>query len=215
MGPIRREQICRAAAKVIAREGFAGSTMRMVAEEAGVSTGMLNHYFANRLDVMAHALSYVSERANERIEAAIDGAPPGRERVDALLEAIVADDEDSLETWKIWIYAYGEAVRSRRLRETLEALRDRWYALIDRALGGVLSAEPDGLAWSRRLDAILSGLTIRALTSDAIVDRELIRRESMRVLGLQAFAGEQPGPPPVRASRHARPKRARGARTAT
>ncbi len=72
MGPIRREQICRAAAAVIAREGFAGSTMRMVAEEAGVSTGMLNHYFANRQDLLTQALVFVSERAQERYRVAIE-----------------------------------------------------------------------------------------------------------------------------------------------
>src|SRR6185312_9275697 len=45
------------------REGFAGTTMRMVAEEAGVSTGMLNHYFENRLDLLTQALAYSSERS--------------------------------------------------------------------------------------------------------------------------------------------------------
>ena len=78
MGPIRREQICRAAATVISREGFAGTTMRMVAEEAGVSTGMLNHYFANRQDLLTQALVFVSERAQARMREAVEGVPPGR-----------------------------------------------------------------------------------------------------------------------------------------
>ena len=78
MGPIRRQQICRAAAAVVAREGFAGTTMRMVAEEAGVSTGMLNHYFANRADLLTQALVYVSERSQERYERAIEGIAAGR-----------------------------------------------------------------------------------------------------------------------------------------
>ncbi len=111
MGPIRREQICRAAAVVIAREGFAGSTMRMVAEEAGVSTGMLNHYFANRQDLLTQALIYVSERTQERYRVAIEDVPAGRERLYALLDSALADDEQMVETWRVWINAYGEAVR--------------------------------------------------------------------------------------------------------
>src|ERR1700759_4385109 len=84
MGPVRREQICRAAAPVISREGFAGTTMRMVAEEAGVSTGMLNHYFTNRQDLLEQALVFVSERAQARMREAIADVPPGRELLSAL-----------------------------------------------------------------------------------------------------------------------------------
>ena len=66
MGPIRREQICRAAAAVISSRGFDGTTMRMVAEEAGVSTGMLNHYFANRMEMLEETLLFVSQRQQAR-----------------------------------------------------------------------------------------------------------------------------------------------------
>src|SRR5689334_23938430 len=99
MGPIRREQICRAAAAVVAREGFGGTTMRMVAEEAGVSTGMLNHYFANRLEMLTQALVYVSERSQRRYERAIEDVPPGVERLEALLDSVLAEDGEALETW--------------------------------------------------------------------------------------------------------------------
>src|SRR5580704_8503878 len=102
MGAIRREQICRAAAAVIAREGFAGSTMRMVAEEAGVSTGMINHYFANRQDLLTQALVFVSERTQERYREALEGTPAGIERLNALLDSALAGDEQMREAWHVW-----------------------------------------------------------------------------------------------------------------
>jgi TetR/AcrR family transcriptional repressor of bet genes len=185
MGPIRREQICRAAATVIAREGFAGTTMRVVAEEAGVSTGMLNHYFANRQDLLMHALTFVSERAHGRMVLALDGVPPGRERIVALLDAVLADgdDQDSGETWRVWINAYGEAMRLPQLRHAIEARLSSWYALIDSALEGVVPAEPEGgIPWSWRLDAMLNGLAIRALTSETALDPVQIRDEVLRTL---------------------------------
>ena len=67
-----------AAAQVISEQGFAGTTMRMVAEEAGVSTGMLNHYFANRMDMLEETLLFVSMRQQARESAAIEGLEPGR-----------------------------------------------------------------------------------------------------------------------------------------
>jgi TetR/AcrR family transcriptional repressor of bet genes len=200
MGPIRREQICRAAAAVIAREGFAGSTMRMVAEEAGVSTGMINHYFANRQDLLTQALVFVSESAQERMRAAIEDMPPGRARLTALLDSALADDERAVETWRVWINAYGEAVRLPGLRHTIEARLHSWYELIDRALEGLVPAQERGtIPWSWRLDAVLNGLAIQALTSEAALDGQQIRDEVIRTL-----FGEAAPDQAARASRVAR-----------
>jgi len=190
MGPIRREQICRAAATVISREGFAGSTMRMVAEEAGVSTGMLNHYFANRQDLLTQALVFVSERAQSRMHEAIQGIPPGRERLVALLDSALAEGQEVSETWRVWINAYGEAVRLADLRHTIESRLTSWYELIDEALEGLAPADDDGsIPWSWRFDAILNGLAIQALTSEAELDGERIRDEVIHMLFNEIPAG--------------------------
>jgi AcrR family transcriptional regulator len=181
MGPIRREQICRAAAVVIAREGFAGSTMRMVAEEAGVSTGMLNHYFRDRQDLLTQALVFVSERTQDRYREAIVDIPPGMERLTALLDAALSGDEEMTETWRLWINAYAEAVRLPELRHTLEARLHSWWELIDLALEGLMPAPSPGeipVAW--RFDAMLNGLAIQALTSEAPLTASKIRDEVIR-----------------------------------
>jgi TetR/AcrR family transcriptional repressor of bet genes len=183
MGPIRREQICRAAAAVIAREGFAGTTMRMVAEEAGVSTGMLNHYFANRQDLLTHALLFVSERTQDRYKEAIEDMPAGVERLGALLDSALSEDERARETWHVWINAYGEAVRLPGLRHTMEGRLQSWYEIIDLALEDVAPpAEEGAIPWSWRLDAMLNGLAIQALTSEATLDPQQIRDEIINTL---------------------------------
>jgi AcrR family transcriptional regulator len=183
MGPIRREQICRAAAAVIAREGFAGSTMRMVADEAGVSTGMINHYFTNRQDLLTQALVFVSERTQDHYREAIESIPPGIKRLNALLDSVLSDDGEARETWYVWINAYGEAVRLPELRHTMEERLQSWYEIIDLALEGVAPPPVKGaIPWSWRLDAMLNGLAIQALTSEADLDSRMIRDEIVRTL---------------------------------
>jgi AcrR family transcriptional regulator len=183
MGPIRREQICRAAATVIAQEGFSGSTMRMVADEAGVSTGMLNHYFANRQDLLTQALVFVSERTQARYREVMAPLPAGIGRLTALLDSALADDEEMVETWRVWINAYGEAVRLPDLRHTIESRLTSWYELIDFALEGLVPPDvPDTIPWSWRFDALLNGLAIQALTSEASLDAAQIRDEVIRML---------------------------------
>jgi AcrR family transcriptional regulator len=196
MGAIRREQICRAAATVIAREGLAGSTMRMVATEAGVSTGMLNHYFANREDLLTQALTFVSERHQNRLRAAIDGVPAGPGRLNARHDSPHPPGEEVTETWLVWVNAFGEAVRLPGLRHTVELRMRSWYGLIDIALEGLVAVEEsDGVPWSWRLDAVLTGLMIQSLTTEAELDRRQIRDEVLRMLfpnGVEADLAEEP-----------------------
>ncbi|WP_183035958.1 TetR/AcrR family transcriptional regulator [Cupriavidus sp. UME77] len=51
----RRASFLAAAASVVAREGYAGASLRKVAEEAGCTTGSLLHYFENK-EAMIKAL---------------------------------------------------------------------------------------------------------------------------------------------------------------
>jgi AcrR family transcriptional regulator len=188
MGPIRREQICRGAAAVIAREGFAGTTMRMVAEEAGVSTGMLNHYFANRQDLLIQALVFVSDRSQERYRQAIEGLEPGRGRLEALLDSVLGDDTESIETWRVWINAHGEAVRLPELRRTIEERLNDWFEILASALEGLVPTDrPGAIPWTWRVDALLTGLAIQALSSEAELHGTRIREEVVRMV---SAAGE-------------------------
>ncbi len=183
MGPIRREQICRAAASVIARDGFAGTTMRNVAEEAGVSTGMLNHYFANRQDLLMQTLVFVSERTQEATARALEAIPPGPRRLRALLDTAISDDPAAVETWRVWINAYGEAVRLPALRVAIDDRLRSWYKLIDFALEGLVSpSAPDAVPWSWRLDAVLNGYAIQVFTSGAKLDSSKVHDEVIRML---------------------------------
>lgn len=183
MEPIRREQICRAAATVIAREGFAGTTLRKVADEAGVSTGMLNHYFSNRQDLLTQTLVFVSERTQSLSREAIEGIAPGWDRLKALLDAALPGDVALDESWRVWINAYGEAVHLPELRHTIEARLQSWYPVLDQALEGLVPPDAPGeIPWSWRLDAILNGLAIQALTSEAPLDSSRIRDEVIRML---------------------------------
>src|SRR5438445_5821923 len=132
MGPIRREQICRAAARVISGHGFAGTTMRMVAEEAGVSTGMLNHYFANRMEMLEETLLFVSQRQQAREAAAIEGLEPGEKRLRALVRSVLPTDQDTTEAWRVWIAAHGASVRLSQLLSVMASRTQLWFEIFAR-----------------------------------------------------------------------------------
>jgi hypothetical protein len=117
------------------------------------------------------------------MRSAIAELPPGRGRLVGLLDSALGDGEEISETWRVWINAYGEAVRLPELRHTIEARLSSWYELIDFALEGLVPpGSPKGLPWSWRFDALLNGFAIQALTSEAALERSQIRDEVIHML---------------------------------
>jgi len=175
MGPIRREQICRAAAAVISERGFDGTTMRMVAEEAGVSTGMLNHYFSNRMEMLEETLLFVSTRQQARENAAIEGLEPGIERLRALVHSVLPTDQESTEAWRVWIAAHGASVPLPHLRGVMTARNDLWFEILERGLEGVVPVGPvEDIPYSWQFDAMLQGLVIFAITTEGNLSLDAI-----------------------------------------
>ncbi len=173
MGPVRREQICRAAAKVISEQGFAGTTMRMVADEAGVSTGMLNHYFANRMDMLEETLLFVSMRQQARESAAIEGLEPGVERLRALVRSTLPNTQESMEAWRVWIAARGASVRLPELSRAMASRDELWFKIIEQGLDGVVPpVRREKVPYIWQLDALINGLVMQAITTSVDVELE-------------------------------------------
>jgi AcrR family transcriptional regulator len=56
-----RQRLLEAAIECLAEVGWAGSTVAVVAERAGVSRGAAQHHFPTREDLFAAAVDYVTE----------------------------------------------------------------------------------------------------------------------------------------------------------
>jgi TetR/AcrR family transcriptional regulator, transcriptional repressor of bet genes len=170
MGPIRREQICRAAATVISKRGFAGTTMRMVADEAGVSTGMLNHYFTNRMDMLLETLVFVSIRQQAREMAAIENVPAGEERLRALIRANLPTGQETMEAWRVWIAAYGASGSVTELSRVLADRNDLGFEIVATALEGIVESSPrDKVPYPSQFDAMMTGLVMQVIATETHV----------------------------------------------
>lgn len=94
----RRTLIADALLRVAARHGLEGVSLRHVATEAGVTSGMVQHYFRTKDEMMQFALGVVRERSEARItaEAARLGPDPTtRDFLRALLVGLLPLDEAS------------------------------------------------------------------------------------------------------------------------
>ncbi|MYT28952.1 MULTISPECIES: TetR/AcrR family transcriptional regulator [unclassified Streptomyces] len=72
----RRAQIITAAVEELADRGYDGLTLTRVAERAGVSKGLLWHYFAGKDDLMESTATATMETIRDRIANALDLTAP-------------------------------------------------------------------------------------------------------------------------------------------
>lgn len=72
----RRAQILRATIQVVAHHGFEAATASLIAEQAGVSKGLIWHYFADKTDLMKQAVVAVVRLIRDEVAATVDPSTP-------------------------------------------------------------------------------------------------------------------------------------------
>src|SRR3989441_8850134 len=126
VAPLRREQIVRATIRCLARDGYAGLTMKKVARTAGVSQGILHYYFADKRAILVAALEMVMADLDRRVAAAQARGPRDpRARLRALITACLRLATEAREFWVVFVEFWGEMMHDRRLREINAALYRR------------------------------------------------------------------------------------------
>jgi AcrR family transcriptional regulator len=201
---VRRDQIRRAAAEVIGQRGFEHATMREVASAAGVSTGMINHHFRNREDLLVQTLEYVSERNQGRLREAVGREDPGPNRLRALVRASIAMDyEGATEVNAVWIAAFSHALLAESTRRLLNERRRLFQGLIADILRSynepLLSSEPVCGELAAEIDAYLNGLAVHICTGEGLLDVSAVEESFVqmiegRIARIAGADGQRPHP---------------------
>ena len=70
----RRQSLIEAAARCLASKGAAGVSVRAICAEAGVSPGLLRHYFAGVSEAIAETYRWIGEQIADALDEAVAGA---------------------------------------------------------------------------------------------------------------------------------------------
>src|SRR5436309_8126547 len=73
---VTRRRLLEAAVECLASVGWAGTTVAVVAERAGVSRGAAQHHFRTREDLFTAAVEHVAEKRQGALKAVAHNLPP-------------------------------------------------------------------------------------------------------------------------------------------
>ena len=83
----RRRQLIEMTIDSLAEVGYVGSTLSQIAGRAGVSPGLVAHYFGDKDGLLEAAFRTLTTRLGEAVLARLNSADGPRERVQAVIDA--------------------------------------------------------------------------------------------------------------------------------
>jgi TetR/AcrR family transcriptional regulator, transcriptional repressor of bet genes len=164
----RREQIIRATLRLIRKVGVHGFTISDVADEAGVSRGILHYHCQSKEEIIREALLLLLLEFGRRgAEAAAAAGGAARARLHALIDAAMSEDQVGF--YATLLEFWPPARRLEAHRAVMARLYDGWIVFISgiirRAVAsGELTrpiARPEDLACA--LVALHDGLMVQRL----------------------------------------------------
>lgn len=178
MGPIRRRQLINAAIASIHEYGLAETTVARIAAKAGVSAGIVHHYFTGKDDLLFETMRQLLADLRRDAIARYAAAQTPRQRLEAVIDACFGDQQFSPEVIAAWLGLYGSARQSPRLQSILEVYHRRLRSNLMHELRDLMPA-PKAEKLAEGIAAMIDGLWVRyALkggADDPLIPRAITR----------------------------------------
>ncbi|MEU1121741.1 MULTISPECIES: TetR/AcrR family transcriptional regulator [unclassified Streptomyces] len=166
----RRKDVSEAVWRVLADKGFGGLTLRAVAAEMDVSTGMLMHYFPTKRALVTHALDLLEKRTADRPRRARPAEGLATVRV-MLLDILPLTPDDTARN-RVWVSSWDLSLADEQLAAEQADRYTRLRAMIRPHLVaardlGELPADADPEQLAATAVAFTHGLVVQALFDPA------------------------------------------------
>ncbi|MGW8766269.1 TetR/AcrR family transcriptional regulator [Streptomyces sp. NPDC055815] len=172
-----RQRLLEAAVSCLAEHGWAGSTVAVVAERAGVSRGAAQHHFPTREDLFTAAVEYVAEERSQALRAV---RTDDREQAVAALVGLYTGPLFRA-ALHLWVAASGEE----QLRERVTELEARVGRESHRIAVEVLGADESRPGVRETVQGLLDmarGLGLATLLTDDRARRERVVSQWARLV---------------------------------
>lgn len=139
----RRAHILAATAALIAREGLQGISVRAVADRAGCSRGLVEHYFRNKTELLLAANRSVNETYLERVAGAV-GDLTGLAALEVRLRSLLPYTQTVLDEWRVRLVFWHQAGQEHTDPVLTKNNNESFYAAYNEILADVRYAQEHG-----------------------------------------------------------------------
>ncbi|HVI87452.1 MAG TPA: transcriptional regulator BetI [Dongiaceae bacterium] len=161
MEEIRRRQLIDATIASIHEVGFADSSLSRISAKAGVSTGIVHHYFEDKADLLEATLRQLGNNLHQAVVTRLAAAQSPIDRLMAVIDGNLGPELFTPQSVSAWLAFWAQVPNNERLARVQRIIIGRLHDNLVAALRPLAPvSEIPGIA--RLVASLIDGLWLRA-----------------------------------------------------
>lgn len=197
MEALRRRQLIEATIDTIHEVGFASASLQSIAKRAGVSPGLVAHYFRDKEGLLEATLRQLASDLGRGAARRLTAAGTPYERLLAIVEANLEPAQFDRRIATVWLAFWGQVLHSPRLRRIQMVYEKRLASNLRHAFRRLVPAA-EAARLAEATAALIDGLWLRATLSLEPPDPNAARATARRFLHDNLPADALQGARPMR-----------------
>lgn len=169
MTQIRREQLIEATLDCVDLHGVNGATISRISKQAGVSSGIVHHYFHNKTDLLEGSMRFMLAHLKNGIQQRKRLARNHTESILAIIDGNFSEKQIERKSTKIWLSFWSEALQIEELARLQTVNIKRLYSNLIYHLKHLLAYE-DAKFVASSLAALIDGIWLRGAFMEKGID---------------------------------------------
>src|ERR1700728_1549072 len=193
----RRSQLIEVTIDSLAEVGYVGTTLAQIAGRAGVSPGLVSHYFGDKDGLLDAAFRSLVRRVGDQVRARLRNIATPRARIQAIIDANLAPEEFDRRTGTAWLAFWGQVLQVPSLRRVQSVYQRRTLTNLKSSLKKLVPPE-EAQSLAAMIAAMIDGVWLRAALSgwreaDSASARALLTEFVDRRLNAQRASSQEDG----------------------
>jgi len=164
MEKIRKAQLIDATLTAIEEKGFHGTTISVISKNAGVSTGIISHYFGDKAGLMDATMRYLLEQLKQELFNHMPEDRDPKARLYAIIDANFASVQRSKKAAVTWLAFWTQSMHTEQLARLQQVNAKRLVSNLKYSLRDLI--KKDKVEWCAQLIAAqIDGYWLRCALS--------------------------------------------------
>lgn len=176
MPDIRKPQLVKATMAVIERVGLHGASISLISKEAGVSTGIINHYFGGKHGLLEETMRAILRELSDTVKIKLNGLPSDahQQRIIGIVNANFEGFQAENKVAKTWLAFWSYSMHDAQLKRLQRVNEQRLLSHLRIELKALLPDEKASLV-AHGIASLIDGIWLRGTLNPEGIDAEKAR----------------------------------------
>ena len=170
MEPVRRQQLIDATIESVAELGLQGTTINSISKKAGLSSGIISHYFGGKQGLIEATVRYLLSSLKSALLNRVTQQTSPEQRLMFIVEANFSRTQQQSNNTKTWLSFWAHSMHDAQLHRLQNVNSKRLFSNLLSSFKKVMSDSHANLA-AELSTARIDGLWLRAVLSKSDQDQ--------------------------------------------